>query len=209
MVNYDTKTISADFITSFTTGNTIQITDNINLSSATLYSNGGIASLGATSASTIQFTSLVNNNSYISGSSNTMTFATAGNEVLKITPEGSLQYTSSSTYLSTGMNISGFLYVSESAYVRALYQTSDRNQKTNILPFSTCLDDILKLKPYTFNWKSSGDPDIGFIAQDVQKTWPILTGDGTTIAYSRLIPVLLEGLRELTARVSTLEGLRN
>ena len=212
MVNYDTKTISADFITSFTTGNTIQITENINLSSVSLYSNGSIATLGTTttsSASTIQFTSLANNNSYISGSSNTMTFATAGNEVLKITSDGSLQYTSSATYFSTGMNISGFLYVSESAYVKTLYQTSDRNQKINILPFSTCLDNILKLEPCTFNWKSSGEPDIGFIAQDVEKSWPLLTGDGTSIAYSRFIPLLLEGLRELHGRVSTLEGLRN
>jgi hypothetical protein len=209
MVNYDTRTISADVITSFTTGKTIQITENINLSSVSLYSNDSIATFGTTSASTIQFTSLANNNSYISGSSNTMTFATAGNQVLKITPEGSLQYTSSSTYFSTGMNISGFLYVSESAYVKSLYQTSDRNQKTNILPFSTCLDNILKLEPCTFNWKSSGDPDIGFIAQDVEKSWPLLTGDGTSIAYSRFIPLLLEGLRELNGRVSTLEGLRN
>jgi hypothetical protein len=33
MVNYDTHTISADFIQNFTKENTIQITDNINISS--------------------------------------------------------------------------------------------------------------------------------------------------------------------------------
>uniref|UniRef100_A0A6C0AMG5 Peptidase S74 domain-containing protein n=1 Tax=viral metagenome TaxID=1070528 RepID=A0A6C0AMG5_9ZZZZ len=202
MVNYDSKTISTDFITSFTPGNTIQITENINLSSASLYSNGTSVSLN--SSSNLQFT----NSSYISGTASTISFVNAGNEILKIMPNGSLQYTSPPTSLSTGINVSGFIYVSESAYVKALYQTSDRSQKTNIAPFSTCLDDILKLEPCTFNWLNSNEPDIGFIAQDVQKVWPSLTSEGTSIAYSRFVPLLLEGLRELNERVKILEGLR-
>lgn len=195
MVNYDSKTISADFITSFTTGNTIQITENINLSSVSLYSNGIATSLNSVNTlSTLQF----NSNSYISGTANSINFVSAGNTALQI----------NSTSPSTIVDISGFLYVSKNAYVNTLFQTSDRRQKTNILPFSTCLDDILKLEPCSFNWLNTGEPDIGFIAQDVQKVWPSLTSDGTSIAYSRFIPLLLEGLRELNARVKTLEGLR-
>jgi hypothetical protein len=95
--------------------------------------------------------------------------------------------------------------VSENAYVKNIYQTSDESKKTNIQPFTTCLDDILKLKPCTFEWKDSGDRDLGFIAQEVKTSWPCLT-EGTSLAYSRFVPVLLEGLRELHARVSTLEA---
>ena len=198
MVNYGTKTVSADFIKSFTSGNTIQFTENINLSSVSLYSNGIPVSLnsGVTSSiSSLYFTA----NSYISGTASTIKLISAGNETLQI----------NSTGPSTIVNISGFLHVSENAYVKTLYQTSDRIQKTNILPFSTCLDDILKLEPCSFDWISSGQSDLGFIAQDVQKSWPSLTNNGTSIAYSRFIPLLLEGLRELDARVKTLEGLRN
>jgi hypothetical protein len=196
MVNYDSKTISTDFITSFTPGNTIQVTENINLSSVSLFSNGIAASLNSVNAvSTLQFS----NNTYISGSASTINLVSAGNTALQI----------NSTGPSTIVDISGFLYVSKNAYVNTLYQTSDKSQKTNILPFSTCLDNILKLEPCSFNWLNTGEPDIGFISQDVQKTWPILTSDGTSIAYSRFIPLLLEGLRELNARVKTLEGLRN
>lgn len=195
MVNYDSKTISADFITSFTEGNTIQITKNINLSSVSLYSNGIATSLNSVNTlSTLQF----NSNSYISGTANSINFVSAGNTALQI----------NSTSPSTIVDISGFLYVSKNAYVNTLFQTSDRRQKTNVLPFSTCLDDILKLEPCSFNWLNTGEPDIGFIAQDVEKIWPSLTSDGTSIAYSRFIPLLLEGLRELNARVKTLEGLR-
>ena len=195
MVNYDTKTVSADFITSFTEGNIIQFANDINLSTVSLYSNNVPISLNsADTMSSLQITA----NSYISGTANTINLVSAGNTALQIN-------TSSP---STTVNISGFLHVSENAYVKTLYQTSDRSQKTNILPFSTCLDDILKLEPCTFNWLSSGESDIGFIAQDVQKSWPSLTNDGKTIAYSRMIPLLIEGIRELRGRVSTLEGLR-
>jgi hypothetical protein len=98
--------------------------------------------------------------------------------------------------------------VSGNAYVTALFQTSDRNLKSDIQPFTTCLDDLLKLEPCTFKWKETSETDIGFIAQDVQKVWPSLT-EGNAIAYSRFVPLLLEGLRELHGRVSTLEGLSN
>ena len=195
MVNYDTKTISADFINSFTEGNIIQFTNDINLSSVSLYSNGIATSVNsASSVSTLQFTP----NSYISGTASTIKLVSAGNTVLQI----------NSTGPSTIVDISGFLHVSENAYVKTLYQTSDKSQKTNILPLSTCLDDILKLEPCTFNWITTGESDIGFIAQDVQKSWPALTNDGKSIAYSRMIPLLIEGMRELRSRVSTLEGLR-
>lgn len=196
MVDYGTKTVSADFIKSFTLGNTIQFTENINLSSVSLYSNGGLVSLNSSntsaSISSLQFTT----SSFISGTASTISFTSAGNTAIQI----------NSTSPSTIVDISGFLHVSEDAYVRALYQTSDRSQKTNIMPFSTCLDDILKLTPCTFDWISSGQSDIGFIAQDVQKIWPALTHGGTSIAYSRIIPLLLEGIRELHGRVSTLES---
>jgi len=192
MVNFDTKTVSADFITSFTEGNTLQFTSDVNLSSVSLYSNGAATSLNSESViSTLQIAS----NSYISGTVSTINLVSAGNTALQINSTGG----------SNTVNISGSLHVSENAYVKTLYQTSDRRQKTNIAPFSTCLDEILKLEPCTFDWISSGQSDLGFIAQDVQKIWPSLTHEGTSVAYSRIIPLLLEGIRELHGRVSTLE----
>lgn len=205
IVDYETKTISTDFITSFTQDQTIEITQNINLSSASLFQNGVLMS-GSSSGPISSISA--GSSSFIRCGSSTMTFVNAGNNVLNITSTGTLQYTSSPMYLSTGIQVNGFLYVSESAYVRNIFQTSDREIKTDIKPFTTCLDDILKLEPYTFKWKDSGDSDLGFIAQDVQSVWPSLS-EGNSIAYSRFVPLLLEGLRELHGRVSTLEGLSN
>ena len=187
MVDYTTNTISTDFITSFTEGKTIEITENINLSSASLYQDGVLVSAGNTSVSSIQSgTSLVNCNP------TSISFVAAGNPVVQIS--------------STGVNVTGTLRVSGNTFVQTLYQTSDREKKSNIIPFTTCLDDILKLEPYTFTWKDSGEADIGFMAQDVQKSWPSLS-EGSSIAYSRFVPLLLEGLRELHGRVSSLEAM--
>lgn len=200
MVDYETHTISTDFITSFTEDQTIEITQNINLSSASLYQNGVLMS-GSGSVSSISS----GVSSFIKCGPSTISFVSAGNNTLNITETGTLQYTSSSTYLSTGIQVDGFLFVSENAYVKNMFQTSDRELKTDIKPFTTCLDDILKLEPYTFKWKNSGDTDLGFIAQDVKTVWPSLS-EGNSIAYSRFVPLLLEGLRELHGRVSTLEA---
>jgi hypothetical protein len=184
MVNYDTHTISADYITSFTNDQTIEITQNINLSSASLYKDGILFAGGSTS------TIGSGVSSFITCGASTISFVSAGNNTLQIS--------------STGTVLKGSLYVSENAYIKTLYQTSDRELKTDIKPFTTFLDDILKLKPYTFKWKDSGDKDLGFVAQDVHNIWPSLS-DGTSIAYSRFVPLLLEGIRELHNRVSILE----
>ena len=92
--------------------------------------------------------------------------------------------------------------------------SSDRNLKTNIRPLSTCISDIMKLEPQRFQWKATANSDIGFIAQDVQAVWPELVEVSPTgsigIVYTRLVPLLLEGIRELNDRVSALEAhLRN
>lgn len=191
MVNYDSHTISADFITSFTEDQTIQITENINLSSASLYQNGSLISLGVNNGTSSTIQSGLS--SFITCQSSTLTFVSAGNNRLQINETG-----------NAGVQVNGNLYVSGNAYVTSLFQTSDRNLKSDIQPFTTCLDDILKLEACTFKWKETGDGDIGFIAQDVQKAWPSLT-EGNTIAYSRFVPLLLEGLRELHGRVGILE----
>jgi hypothetical protein len=204
MVNYETKTISVDTIKSYTTGQNIQVLNNLNLANnAALYSNGSLADSTTGMTGGLSFATATS----ITGTTSTITFTNAGQNVLQILSTG----TPPAGNLSTGVSVSGYLYVSQSGYAQNWYQTSDRNQKTNIVPFSTCLSDILKLEPCMFNWinQEGGQKDLGFIAQDVKAVWPILTEEtngNLSLAYSRFVPLLLEGLRELNARVSTLEA---
>lgn len=202
MVKYDTKTIAADVLSNFTTQD-IQVLANLNLSNTNLYYNSNTVT-GSQTSNTINFTT------YISTSLSSIQFTVAGNTALQITSTGTLKYTSSPTYFSTGVDIAGWLYVSESAYVKNLFQTSDKNLKSNIYPFFTTVNDVLTLQPRQFNWKNTGNPDIGFIAQEVNEVWPSLIDSDSHgsmgIAYSRFIPLLLECIRELNLRVTSLES---
>lgn len=210
MVNYGTKTIAADVLSNFTTANDIQVLANLNLSNTNLYYNSNTVTGSLTESLNTNIIDTSYLNTYISTTASSIQFSVAGNTTLQITSTGTLKYTSSPTYFSTGVDIAGWLYVSESAYVKNLFQTSDRNLKSDIYPFFTTVNDVLTLQPRQFNWKNTGNPDIGFIAQEVNEVWPSLIDTDSHgsmgIAYSRFIPLLLESIRELNLRVTSLES---
>lgn len=225
MVIYDTKTIATDVLSNYTAANAISVVANLNLSNVGLFSNSNAVALPTLAAasliettsatfgsfSTLTFSTLIAGNATIQPTLSTLTFSMFSTPTLTFTSTGSLLYTSSPTYFSTGVDIAGFLYVSQSAYVKNLYQTSDQSLKTNVHPFSTTATEVLRLEPKRFEWKSNGQSDLGFIAQEVESVWPELVSrdphGSLNLEYSKFIPLLLESIRELKARVEVLENL--
>lgn len=97
---------------------------------------------------------------------------------------------------------------------------SDRRLKENIEPLSYGLKDILKLNPKKYSWIKTGTKDFGLIAQDVKVVFPdivtggdnFIEGDISTamsIQYTKLIPVLIESIKELNNRIEQLEAKLN
>ena len=99
------------------------------------------------------------------------------------------------------------------------FAASDRNLKDNITPIPNALDKVNSLSGNTFTWKPSGtnqeyflgQQDTGVIAQEVEALGlPGITttrDDGTkAVRYERLIPVLIQAVKELSAKVTALEG---
>ena len=98
--------------------------------------------------------------------------------------------------------------------------SSDINLKENIVAIPNALDKINAISGNTFTWKQDGTPsvnhqkgtsDTGVIAQEVEALGlPGLTvtrEDGTkAVRYDRLIPVLIQAVKELSAKVTALEG---
>jgi hypothetical protein len=87
--------------------------------------------------------------------------------------------------------------------------TSDITLKENIETFSNALEVISQMRGVNFNWIESGKPSIGLIAQEVNEVLPELVGqvDGKmTVQYSNIVAVLIEAVKELTARVQELEN---
>jgi hypothetical protein len=158
----------------------------MNFSNANLYSNGtqGYLNVGTTTYATTETT----------------------------TSTGSFSTLSVSSLISLGANISTISVSSlfaTYAYVQNLYQPSDQLLKTRLETFSTTVTDVLQLQPKRFEWKASGKSDFGFIAQEVQSVWPELVNrdpyGSLNLEYSKFIPLLLESIRELKARVEVLE----
>jgi hypothetical protein len=94
----------------------------------------------------------------------------------------------------------------------ALNTSSDRRLKTNISNLSYGLKEIMGMQPVSYNWKTTPDTDkkLGLIAQDVRKIVPeVVKGDEAketlSIAYSDLIPVLINAIKEQQQQIDELK----
>ena len=99
----------------------------------------------------------------------------------------------------------GDLNVEHVKHYGALSASSDRRLKENIIKTPYGLEEVLKLNPVTYRFKSNGLNQIGFIAQEVQPLLPevvtgtegdIEKGETLGITYSSLIPVLTKAIQE-------------
>lgn len=102
-----------------------------------------------------------------------------------------------------------------------VYAYSDPRLKENLEPIASPLTRLLKLTGRRFTWKAgishtaakAGKADYGLMANEVEEVFPEIVGDSASIdgvvykvvAYDKLVPVLIEAIRELMARSDSLE----
>lgn len=88
------------------------------------------------------------------------------------------------------------------------YQDTNSSQVSNPKPLTAVLEKIKLLQPITFQWNSStgfqnAGEQIGLLAHEVDDVFPQVVktaSDGTqAVAYQNLVPVLVQGLKELIA----------
>lgn len=181
MVNFTEKRVNANTLATFDSGSIQVISPLITASGATLEGSGGTTSTVG-SASTM----LVVNNSGL-------LLTQQGVSTLVIPPTGN------ATFSGT---------VTAAAFITA----SDRRLKQNVRPleYETALSSIRGVR---FDWTATGAPDIGVIAQEVAPVLPeavFETANGNLgVVYDKLIPVLVEAVRGLNARVADLESRLN
>jgi len=95
--------------------------------------------------------------------------------------------------------------------------TSDYRLKEAVAPLSGGLARVNALKPSIYNWKSNGSTGEGFLAHELAEVVPAaVTGekdavneDGSikaqSIDMSRVVPILVAAIQELTAEVNALK----
>lgn len=98
------------------------------------------------------------------------------------------------------------------------FSTSDERQKDNVQLIDNPTQKIAKLDGVTFTWNDLGPSwvegrgtreDVGLLAQQVEQVIPeaVTTRDDgyKAVDYKRVIPLLVESIKELSARVAELE----
>ena len=92
--------------------------------------------------------------------------------------------------------------------------SSDENLKKDITIVSDAVTKVEALKGVTFKWKKNDADSAGVIAQDVEKVLPevvrsVNDPDGNTykaVNYAGLTSILIEAVKDLSARVKALEA---
>ena len=89
------------------------------------------------------------------------------------------------------------------------FSVSDQRYKKNISTLMNAGDMLKQIRGVRFNWMKDGSHDIGVIAQEVYKVIPeaiVSTNNNMlTVAYTKIIPLLIETINDLQLRVEVLE----
>ena len=110
--------------------------------------------------------------------------------------------TTLTTLTGTHINISGICTAQD------FDALSDINYKTNILTIENALDKVNELRGVSFDWKKSGSPSYGVIAQELEDVLPELVHgeEPKTVNYNGIIGVLIEAVKELKKEVEELKN---
>ena len=96
------------------------------------------------------------------------------------------------------------------------FYSSDKRLKNNLIKIGNPLDKISQLNGYEFDWiakegiHENKGHDVGVIAQEVEKVIPeiVQTRDNgyKAVKYEKIVPLLIESIKELKQRVEELEN---
>ena len=213
--NADTSTLATNVVG---TANRVLYNDGTNTTntSANLTFNGTQLATNNILAQNVRIASSGSNeidtasgNLVLDAASNTVQVTT---NLLVSGTTSSTNKTSGALIVSGGVGIAGKLHVGDDIVA---FAASDISLKDNINPIPNSLDKILSLSGNIFSWNSKSDykgtDDIGILAQEVEALGlPGITqtrDNGVkAVRYDRLIPILIEAVKELTAKVDALEN---
>lgn len=141
----------------------------------------------------------------ISGNAATATSATSATSATTATNATQLGGVAASGYaLLSGATFSGNINAP------AFFYTSDLRVKNNIQDITDALAKVNALRGVTFDWANGMGNAVGLIAQEVQQVVPQAVStqpDGLlNVAYGNLVGVLIEAIKELSAKVDALEA---
>ena len=134
----------------------------------------------------------------------------SGTNLIVSSSQNSTSKTTGAVTVAGGVGINNDLHVGGDI---TAFASSDKRLKDNITPIDDPLAKVLSISGNTFNWNAAskweGKADTGVVAQEVEELGlPGLTDireDGThAVRYEKLVPILIEAIKELSAKVDAL-----
>ncbi len=117
---------------------------------------------------------------------------------------------------TTAAELNGNVFVNGTLEATTVTQTSDKRLKTNIQTLNNALDNTLKLRGVSYNWLDKNKTQAnqtGVIAQEVEEIYPefVRTDENgmKSVNYSQMTAVLIEAVKELNAKIESLEAENN
>lgn len=114
---------------------------------------------------------------------------------------------------------SGFVVIKNDGTLKAkrdiiAFHSSDITLKDNLTPITDALSKTNQLTGYEFDWNDKQDVytghDVGVVAQEVEQVLPevvdVRDDDTKAVKYEKLVPLLIESIKELSAKVEKLES---
>ena len=140
------------------------------------------------------------------------------NKVVLTNSTASSSKTVGAVVITGGVGISGATNIGGALNVDGditAFASSDVSLKENITPISNAVDKVRSISGNTFTWNEksvyNGEEGTGIIAQEIEALeLPGVTEtrqDGTkAVRYDRLVPLLIEAIKELDGKIKSLEG---
>jgi len=220
MLIYDEKRLAVNTISKYNQS-PIQVVDAMNFGGAVTI-NG--ASVGGTSTTQFSQTGSIGNVSSFTNYYNTLgagsaiTFQVGSPAAYPLTISGT-----GTTTIAGGLSITGAGAPGVGYYLTCLDtagtaewappgSVSDARWKMDIQPIHNYRTILHGLRGVRFRWIGTGEEDVGVIAQEVAAVLPEAVvvpnaGGPNRVEYHKIIPVLIESIKGLEARVAHLEGL--
>ena len=117
------------------------------------------------------------------------------------------------SYITHGITLPNRSDATGSVKANAFLSYSSRRYKENIVPIVDPVNKIKNLQGVMFDWRSSGQRDMGFIAEEVGKIIPEIVSfdengtDADAMDYLKLTALLVEAVKVQQERIDKLETL--
>jgi hypothetical protein len=181
--------------------------------------SGGNVGIGTTSPS---YLIDVNGNSRLTSSASHYVYI--GGSSIYNTSKVSIEVSTDQSGITTNVNSSDTRYhlyfrntlstvgsISTDTYATSFNTSSDYRLKEDLKPFNG-LSILKDIKVYDFKWKGVESRNYGVVAHEIAEVIPYAVNgekDGEmhqSVDYSKLVPVLIQAIQELTEKINKLEN---